>query len=1313
MKRKTTFLAKAFLMLFAVLLSAAGAKAQQAIPYSYGFEDNDLATDGWVLQGATSSNTGISTAAKQNGSYGFRFNYSEQNAYLLSPVLTGTDKGVEVTFSYKEYSTSYGAEQFQVGYTTDETATDASTFTYGDIINAATTTWETFSQTFPAGTKRIAVKYIYNDIFYLFLDDFTFAFPDAVAKPTGLKVSYTGGTQATLSWSSDDELFDIDVNGTVIEDVENPYTLTGLAYETEYTVMVRAKKDGEVSKWSDPVSFTTGVQFPAPTDVAASDVTAFTANISWNGTADSYNLRYRSVAEGAVIFSDSFEEGLSQWTIVRNGEGNDNTDWRQFDGSFNNKIPGHSGEYMVMSRSWSGSAYNVDNWMISPLVELGGILKFWVMDDGSYHEHYDIYVSTSTNDISAFTKVYEPGEATSDWTEVTVNLSKFAGQQGYFAFRHTDADQDYLLIDDVTLTAAVATEWTLVNGATSPYSIEGLTPETAYAVEVQSVYADGESTWVGTNFTTAEDVATPSDLAASDVTKTSAVLTWTENGEATAWEIMLNDDEENLISADSNPFTLTGLTPETTYTAKVRAVNGEKTSKWSNAVSFTTLIAFPAPTDLAAGDITVSSATISWTNDDADATGAELQYAVGILPTEYKYDNGTAAGSVAAGGDEFDYAVMFPAGSFTGNKLFTVSIFDGAAASGGTLTVYSDGTASPGTALASKNLTLTGSGTFIDFDFEGLEIDPTKNLWIVATNPSGASVATAADVLDDANGRWLNYGGWMDMANAGVSGRCWLIHANIGYATESELTWTTVANATSPAELTGLTPGTAYAVRVKSIFGTDGESQWAYTAFTTVDENPVPSNIAAELAADGAVLTWEGKGDSYNVRYRQAATQGEAYFEDDLSSLDNWTVVTAGEGPGWTITDEAGVNAATAYSWKDGNSYNADNWLISPAVELGGKVTFSVNTSTSYPDSYEVLLSTTGTETTDFTTTLQAMAACTPGQVSIDLSAYSGTGHIAIHHVSSDCYLLIVWDFNVYGPDAPAGEWTELTAAETTATLSGLATNNAYEYQVQSVKEGSTSEWSAASQFALLTLANNADNKDIINKFNGMTAHVTLADRTIYTDGTWNTIALPFDLTPEQLKESPLAGADVRTLRNDLSVTEESVTMNFTDEGVIESAWGVYYGGVPYIFKIDGTGTISNPEFAGVTIVKDLSPMTGSDKASGISIVFKGTYAPISFTAEDTSILFIGANNKINHPLAGAKIGAMRAYFQLKGASAGEGSGVKIFTNLDDLDDATGIANIEKAENTGDWYDISGRKLAGKPSVKGIYVNGGRKVTIK
>ena len=35
------------------------AVAQQALPYSYGFEDNDLSNDGWILNGATNGNTKI------------------------------------------------------------------------------------------------------------------------------------------------------------------------------------------------------------------------------------------------------------------------------------------------------------------------------------------------------------------------------------------------------------------------------------------------------------------------------------------------------------------------------------------------------------------------------------------------------------------------------------------------------------------------------------------------------------------------------------------------------------------------------------------------------------------------------------------------------------------------------------------------------------------------------------------------------------------------------------------------------------------------------------------------------------------------------------------------------------------------------------------------------------------------------------------------------------------------------------------------------------------------------------------------------
>ncbi len=42
-----------------------------------------------------------------------------------------------------------------------------------------------------------------------------------------------------------------------------------------------------------------------------------------------------------------------------------------------------------------------------------------------------------------------------------------------------------------------------------------------------------------------------------------------------------------------------------------------------------------------------------------------------------------------------------------------------------------------------------------------------------------------------------------------------------------------------------------------------------------------------------------------------------------------------------------------------------------------------------------------------------------------------------------------------------------------------------------------------------------------------------------------------------------------------------------------------------------------------------------------------------------------------------------------------------------------GIVNSEKFATAADWYTLDGRRLSGKPSKKGIYLNGGRKVIIK
>ena len=54
------------------------------------------------------------------------------------------------------------------------------------------------------------------------------------------------------------------------------------------------------------------------------------------------------------------------------------------------------------------------------------------------------------------------------------------------------------------------------------------------------------------------------------------------------------------------------------------------------------------------------------------------------------------------------------------------------------------------------------------------------------------------------------------------------------------------------------------------------------------------------------------------------------------------------------------------------------------------------------------------------------------------------------------------------------------------------------------------------------------------------------------------------------------------------------------------------------------------------------------------------------------------------------------------------------FTLTFEYDDATGISEYSENSDTSDtWYDISGRRLAGKPTQRGLYIQSGRKVTVK
>lgn len=69
----------------------------------------------------------------------------------------------------------------------------------------------------------------------------------------------------------------------------------------------------------------------------------------------------------------------------------------------------------------------------------------------------------------------------------------------------------------------------------------------------------------------------------------------------------------------------------------------------------------------------------------------------------------------------------------------------------------------------------------------------------------------------------------------------------------------------------------------------------------------------------------------------------------------------------------------------------------------------------------------------------------------------------------------------------------------------------------------------------------------------GGTYDATLSGRTIYRDGDWNTLCLPFGMTSDQIASSPLAGATIKELdESHSSLDGGNLTLTFKNADFIE-----------------------------------------------------------------------------------------------------------------------------------------------------------------
>ena len=96
-------------------------------------------------------------------------------------------------------------------------------------------------------------------------------------------------------------------------------------------------------------------------------------------------------------------------------------------------------------------------------------------------------------------------------------------------------------------------------------------------------------------------------------------------------------------------------------------------------------------------------------------------------------------------------------------------------------------------------------------------------------------------------------------------------------------------------------------------------------------------------------------------------------------------------------------------------------------------------------------------------------------------------------------------------------------------------------------------------------------NSSRIEDANGQTRNVTLSGRTIYSDGDWNTLCLPFNMSESQIASSPLAGYTIKSLDGTQSNLDGNgkLTLRFNTATTIEA-------GRPYIVKWPVGCTINN-----------------------------------------------------------------------------------------------------------------------------------------
>ena len=484
----------------------------------------------------------VTTSHSHSGkSLEFRCYYSADNGvYAVLPPFATDLSEIQLSFWTRRENTSSGI--LSVGYMTD--LNNTASFVPIRSISAdqiGDNSYHFFNVHFnnvttdPDSSYFLAFEYKATSAWYWYVDDITVEeIPDCIA-PQDLTVNEVTHSTANLSWTGYSELYslyykaDYDTLWTVISDITidtNGYTLDNLNFGTTYQWYVAAICNDSTQENSTIISsFTTN---------CSTTSTPYAMDFDYDGSLSDCWKRYTGSANNA--FAGSLPTSTSSGWVFSNTN--------------------VFGQYHATLNIYGTSRYF---WLVSPAVDLDGLAD----PNLSFH-----LALTDNNNSSP--------------------IENLNGQ----------ADDKFMVIistdDGASWSASNATVWS--NDGNGDYSFNQISsigevvniPLTNYAGETVRIAFYGESSVSNGNndlhidnvtFDEAPACAIPSQLTVSNVTDTSADISWTENGGSTSWLVEYFPENgsygtptESVIVTDTPFVTLQDLQPNVYHQITVRAI---------------------------------------------------------------------------------------------------------------------------------------------------------------------------------------------------------------------------------------------------------------------------------------------------------------------------------------------------------------------------------------------------------------------------------------------------------------------------------------------------------------------------------------------------------------------------------------------------------------------------------------------------------------------------------------------------------------------------------------------------------------------